>query len=65
MIGGGAVGGMVQAEGEDGMLQPGHRLHGAGVVRVDDDGPRRGHQLRKPAEGVLDVGQILEEAVCR
>ena len=24
-IGGGAVGGMVQAEGEDGMLQPGHR----------------------------------------
>ncbi|CAN3977049.1 Competence protein ComM, partial [Dysosmobacter welbionis] len=60
-IGGGAVGGMVQAEGEDGMLQPGHRLHGAGVVRVDDDGPRRGHQLRKPAEGVLDVGQILEE----
>ena len=60
-IGGGAVGGMVQAEGEDGVLQPGYRLHGAGVVRVDDDGPRRGHQLREPAEGVLDVGQILEE----
>ena len=58
---GGAVGRVVQAEGDDGVFDPRHGGHGALVVRVDDDGPRRRHQLRELPEGPLDVLKVLEE----
>ena len=57
----GAVGGMLQTKGEDGVVQSGHGVHGALVVGVGDDKARIGNQFRELVEGPLDVVQVLEE----
>ena len=60
-VGGGAVGGLLQAEGEDGVGKAPDGLHGALVVGVGDDEAALRHQLRETVEGVLDVRLVLEE----
>ena len=60
-IGGCAVRRTLQTEGDDRVLQPLDGIHGPLVVGVDDDMPRRRHQLGKLVERVLNIIEILEK----
>ena len=57
----GAVGRVIESKGEHGTAQILQRRHGPGVVRVGHHPPAVRHQLRKPAERVLNILQILEK----
>ena len=52
---------LLQAKGEHGPLQPPQGVHGVGVVPVRHHAALLRDQLRKAAEGVLHILQVLEE----